>query len=110
MYEKLGFERIKIIESYYRDSEDAYFMAKNQKSNYAVGSKNMLVADLKKFYQLREMNGFIFLCPKCEYSYVKNIKWQEPGYEEKTFENSFNCVNCNATMKMKDIIDGSHNA
>lgn len=108
MYERFGFERVKIIDKYYRDHEDAYLMAKNTKKGHVVGSNAMSVEDLKKFYDLRQMNGMIFTCPKCKYSYVKNYQWIEPNFVDKCYDDVLTCVKCKVEMKMKDIANAKY--
>ncbi len=108
MYETYNYERVKIIDKYYRDNEDAYLMAKNARKEYILGSKAMTTQDLKKYYELRQMEGLVFECPNCKYPYVKNLLWRDPNYEEKCYDDIFPCVKCKFQMKMKEILNSEY--
>ena len=108
MYENYNYERVKILDKYYRDNEDAYLMAKNVRKDYILGSKAMHKDDLKKYYEMRQMNGFVFVCPNCDYAYVKNIQWNNPNFIDKCYDEIFPCVKCKFEMKMNDIINSEY--
>ncbi len=110
LYENFGFERTKIIENYYRDGEDSYTMCRAApKKGYVPGSKAMLPSDIKRFYQLRDMNGMVFLCPSCEYVMVKNLAYVNNS-RPKQYLNTIRlpCPNCKEILAMSDIMAGEY--
>jgi [ribosomal protein S18]-alanine N-acetyltransferase len=107
LYGKLhGFERAKILEHYYRDGEDAFYMSHLYDPNgkYEVGSTGMTDNDIIKHYENNKY--MIYRCPKCEQLYIKSLKFSLPGSIDPNDTAEILCSECFQKMRCYDISQG----
>jgi len=112
LYEKVhGYERIKILPQYYRDGEDAFYMASkyDPTGRYKRGSSSMNAQEIINYYERRNSSNMCYLCPKCDNLLIKSVNNAVPGSVPPTDENKFECPNCGEEMRIYDIAQGKYN-
>lgn len=111
LYEKCHkYEKIRIIGHYYRDGEDAFYMAYscNSPNNYIHGSTNMTEKEIIRYYVQKNQCYICFKCKNCQSLFLKGLSYSFPGSISPSENSNFICSNCNFSMKIYDISQGKY--
>jgi ribosomal-protein-alanine N-acetyltransferase len=111
LYDKVfNYERIKILSQYYRDGEDAFYMAKkyDPTGKYQVGSTGITDQEILNYYDRQNNGSWCYACPECQQMLIKSPKYNYPGSIEPSNETILSCINCNAELLLFDIAQGKY--
>jgi ribosomal-protein-alanine N-acetyltransferase len=109
LYDKVyGYEKIKILPQYYRDGEDAFYMAlKYDPTNrYRKGSTGMSDAEIRNYYIRQGTPSMCFACPKCTSFMIKSQKYNLPGSVNEGDQTTITCPNCGENLNTYEISTG----
>jgi rubredoxin len=112
LYHKNHFERVHIIEQYYQDQEDAFFMAYNHDphNRYRRGSSEMTEADILKHYMGKKLPQVMWRCPNCRYLMLKELPWVKKPAAAEHCNKSVRCPKCPTTIPVAGIAQGTYDA
>ena len=116
LYEDLhNFKKIRIIGHYYRDGEDAYYMAaknqdntKNQTSNQNLSG--MTDMEIKQYFLDKNQGYVLYNCPNCSSLHIKALTYSLAGTIDPDNSDSLLCADCNEEMTLLDIAAGKYNS
>jgi ribosomal-protein-alanine N-acetyltransferase len=109
-HEVYHFSKIKIIHQYYRDGEDAFFMAyridpeRPQKS----GNLGLTDADISRYYKNKDRAYLCYYCPKCEHLMIKGMNYALPGSIDSKDTQILPCAYCNEPLSLYNIASGKY--
>jgi ribosomal-protein-alanine N-acetyltransferase len=109
LYEQiLKYEKIRILNQYYRDGEDAFYMGLryDPTGRYKHGSTGMKDEEIYNYYVQQNMATMCYTCPKCHQFFVKSIRFSTPGSVLGGDQSMLECGFCGFPMKISDIADG----
>ncbi len=104
------YERIRIIGHYYRDGEDAFYMAYSCKSSngYIQGSTGMTDDEIIQYYVQKNQSYICFKCKKCNYLILKGLSYSFPGSISPNDDSTYICSSCGTILKIYDISQGKY--
>ncbi|WP_371801909.1 GNAT family N-acetyltransferase [Candidatus Lokiarchaeum ossiferum] len=111
LYEKLHrFERIRIIGHYYRDGEDAFYMASKYDLNgsYSFGSTGMTDSEIINYYKEKNQGYLCFRCEKCDSLFLKGLGFSFPGSVSPNDSTTLKCAQCENSFKIYEISQGTY--
>ncbi len=105
-----NYEKIKILTQYYRDGEDAFYMAKkyDPTGRYQVGSNNLSNQEILNYYDRQNTGSWCYACPECEQFLIKSPKINYAGAVEPSDSSTLACPNCDTELLLYDIAQGNY--
>ncbi|MHA1855903.1 MAG: GNAT family N-acetyltransferase [Promethearchaeota archaeon] len=133
LYQDLhDFKKIRIIGHYYRDGEDAFYMAaKNQeiddinkikgkkdnivkkigfKRNFIDYSVGMTDNEIKQHFLDKNQGYLLYNCPNCKSLLIKGLSYSLPGTVDPNNTSTLVCANCGKELSLYDISMGKFNS
>lgn len=103
-----GYEKIKILPQYYRDGEDAYYMAcrHDPSARYSRGSVGLRDEDVCNHYIRQNSPHMCFRCPECDFLLIKSLKYALPGSIDPDDPNQISCPSCKYSFLLYQISMG----
>ena len=109
LYDKAnGYEKIKILSHYYRDGEDAFYMAYRSENSgkYIQGSSGMSDKEIILFYKNQHQSYLCYRCPNCHELLLKALTYALPGSINPNDKSLLPCPHCKFEMIIYDISQG----
>lgn len=111
LYDKAnGYEKIKILSHYYRDGEDAFYMAyRNDGSGkYIPGSSGMSDKEIILFYKNQHQGYMTYRCPNCQALLLKSLNYALPGSINPNDKTMLPCPQCKFELRFYDLSQGKY--
>jgi ribosomal-protein-alanine N-acetyltransferase len=121
LYQELhDYKKIRIIGHYYRDSEDAFYMAsentdddddrdiRNQTPNQKL--HGMTDKEIKQHFLEKNQGYLLFNCPNCDFLQIKALTYSLAGTIDPGNKDSLFCADCDEEMALFDIAQGKFNS
>lgn len=104
----LKYEKIRILNQYYRDGEDAFYMGLryDPTGRYKHGSVNMKDDEIYNYYVQQNMAYMCYTCPQCHHIFIKSLRFSTPGALMEGDQSVIQCTFCAHPMKIIDIANG----
>lgn len=104
------FEKMKIIHQYYRDGEDAFYMAYrlDPSHHFKKFSFDMSDADIYRYYRNKERPYICYQCPNCQHLLIKALNFALPGSIDSQDNQELECAYCRNPLKLRDIAQGKY--
>ncbi len=116
LYQELhDFKKIRIIGHYYRDGEDAFYMAAKRsddedKPTSSQNSSGMTDNEIKQYFLDKNQGYLLYNCPKCGSLHIKALTYSLAGTVDPNNNESLLCADCNEEMTLLDIAAGKYNS
>ena len=116
LYQELhDFKKIRIIGHYYRDSEDAYYMAALNKEKESKKITNqdfsgMTDKEIKQHFLDKNQGYLLYNCPNCDSLQIKELTYSLAGTVDPDNKETVVCADCNKEMTLYDIAQGKYNS
>ena len=108
--ENLQFEKIRIVDHYYKDGEDAYYMSHkfDLKKEYVFGTHSMTDQDVYSYYDKKKEKYLCFKCPNCDHLMLKSKKYSFPGSVHPNNPLAVKCSYCDFSFSIYEISIGTY--
>ncbi len=116
LYKELhDFKIIRIIGHYYRDSEDAFYMAAINKKNDKKQTPDqklygMTDKEIKQHFLDKNQGYLLYNCPNCGSLQLKALTYSLAGTVDPSNKDILLCADCNEEMALYDIAKGKFNS
>jgi len=116
LYQELhDFKKIRIIGHYYRDSEDAYYMAAINKEKDTKKITNQILSgmtdkEIKQHFLDKNQGYLLYNCPNCDALQIKALTYSLAGTVDPNNKETLFCADCNKEMTLHDIAQGKYNS
>lgn len=106
----LGFEKIRIVDHYYKDGEDAFYMSYKYapKGNYQRGSHSMSDQEIYSYYEKKKEEYLCYQCPQCEKLIMKSKKYSFPGSVHPKNPSKKTCPYCGYSFSLYELSMGTY--
>ena len=122
LYQELhNYKKIRIIGHYYRDGEDAFYMAAENSNvdDFVVDDNNqtsdqklngMTDKEIKQHFLDKNQGYLLFNCPNCDSLQIKALTYSLTGTVDPDNKDTLFCADCNKEMALFDIAKGDYNS
>ena len=115
-----NYKKIRIIGHYYRDGEDAFYMAaQNLEEDYEVDDfiqssdqklNGMTDKEIKQYFLDKNQGYLLFNCPNCDSLHIKALTYSLAGTVDPDNKDTIFCAECDEEMVLFDIAKGKFNS
>ncbi len=110
-----NFKKIRIIGHYYRDGEDAFYMAAKtsdigSKQISSQNSGGMTDKEIKQYFLDKNQGYLLYNCPNCGSLKIKALTYSLAGSVDPNNNDFVICADCNQEMTLSDISKGKFNS
>ena len=116
LYQEIkNFKIIRIIGHYYRDGEDAFYMAAKNKENDTKKTTDqnlsgMTDKEIKQHFLDKNQGYLLYNCPNCGSLQIKALTYSLAGTVDPSNRDTLFCAECNEEMTLYDIAQGKFNS
>lgn len=105
-----GYEKIRIVDHYYKDGEDAFYMSHkyDPKGDYQLGSHSLSDQDIFSYYEKKKEEYLCYQCPQCEKLLIKSKTYSFPGSVHPKNPSKITCSYCGYAFSLYELSMGTY--